>query len=59
VTGKIAAVPRCRVYEVGIRIWATYEQGKKIGWRDGVRAAWCIWKYRPGKLTRRGLQPTE
>jgi glycosyltransferase involved in cell wall biosynthesis len=47
VTGKIAALPGCRVYEVGISYAGrTYEEGKKIGWRDGVRAAWCIWKYR-------------
>ena len=48
VTGKIAAIPGCRIYEVGISYSGrTYEQGKKIGWRDGVRAGWCIWKYRP------------
>jgi glycosyltransferase involved in cell wall biosynthesis len=47
VTGKIAAL-RCRVYEVGISYSGrTYEEGKKIGWRDGVRAVWCIVKYRP------------
>ena len=48
VTGKIAAIRGCRIYEVGISYFGrTYEEGKKIGWRDGVRAAWCIWKYRP------------
>ena len=47
VTAKIAAM-RCRVYEVGISYSGrTYEEGKKIGWRDGVRAFWCIIKYRP------------
>ena len=47
VTGKIAAMG-CRVYEVGISYAGrTYEEGKKIGWRDGVRAIWCIIKYRP------------
>ena len=55
VTGKIAAIRGCRIYEVGISYFGrTYEEGKKIGWRDGVRAAWCIWKYRPARLRRRG-----
>ena len=46
VTAKIAK-RRCRVYEVGISYSGrTYEEGKKIGWRDGVRAIWCILKYR-------------
>ena len=36
----------CRVYEVGISYHGrTYEEGKKIGWRDGLRAIWCILKY--------------
>ena len=53
ITGKIAAIPGCRIFEVGISYSGrTYEQGKKIGWRDGVRAAWCIWKYRPGRVAR-------
>ncbi|HET9409276.1 MAG TPA: glycosyltransferase family 2 protein [Candidatus Sulfotelmatobacter sp.] len=35
-----------RVYEVGISYWGrTYEEGKKIGWKDGVRALWCLVKY--------------
>jgi hypothetical protein len=35
-----------RIYEVGISYWGrTYEEGKKIGWKDGVRAAWCLLKY--------------
>jgi glycosyltransferase involved in cell wall biosynthesis len=47
ITGKIAE-RRCRVYEVGISYSGrTYEEGKKIGWRDGFRAIWCIVKYRP------------
>jgi glycosyltransferase involved in cell wall biosynthesis len=47
VTAKIAE-RRCRVYEVGISYSGrTYEEGKKIGWRDGFRAIWCIVKYRP------------
>ena len=48
VTAKIAA-RRCRVYEVGISYSGrTYEEGKKIGWRDGFRAIWCIVKYSRG-----------
>jgi glycosyltransferase involved in cell wall biosynthesis len=48
ITAKVAAM-RCRVYEVGISYSGrTYEEGKKIGWRDGVRALWCIVKYRRG-----------
>lgn len=35
-----------RIYEVGISYWGrTYEEGKKIGWRDGIRALWCLLKY--------------
>jgi glycosyltransferase involved in cell wall biosynthesis len=35
-----------RIYEVGISYWGrTYEEGKKIGWRDGLRAVWCLLKY--------------
>jgi glycosyltransferase involved in cell wall biosynthesis len=35
-----------RIYEVGISYWGrTYEEGKKIGWKDGVRAVWCLLKY--------------
>ena len=45
VTAKIAKM-RLRIYEVGISYSGrTYEQGKKIGWKDGVRAVWCILKY--------------
>jgi glycosyltransferase involved in cell wall biosynthesis len=55
VTGKIAAIPGIRIFEVGISYSGrTYEQGKKIGWRDGVRAGWCIWKYRPSRMRRLG-----
>jgi glycosyltransferase involved in cell wall biosynthesis len=50
VTAKVAAA-RCRVYEVGISYSGrTYEEGKKIGWRDGLRAVWCIVKYRPRRV---------
>ncbi|HUO26872.1 MAG TPA: glycosyltransferase family 2 protein [Candidatus Aquilonibacter sp.] len=35
-----------RLYEVGISYWGrTYQEGKKIGWKDGVRALWCLLKY--------------
>jgi glycosyltransferase involved in cell wall biosynthesis len=45
ITAKIAKM-RCRVYEVGISYYGrTYEQGKKVGWKDGMRAIYCIVKY--------------
>ncbi len=45
VTAKIARLG-CRVYEVGISYTGrTYEEGKKIHWKDGLRALWCIFKY--------------
>ncbi len=45
ITAKIAKT-KCRVYEVGISYYGrTYDEGKKIGWRDGVRAIICILKY--------------
>lgn len=46
VTAKISRVPNVRIYEVGISYYGrTYEEGKKIGWKDGFRAIWCILKY--------------
>ncbi len=46
VTAKISRVPKIRIYEVGISYYGrTYEEGKKIGWKDGVRAIYCILKY--------------
>lgn len=46
VTAKIARVPGIRIYEVGISYYGrTYEEGKKIGWKDGFRAIYCIIKY--------------
>ncbi len=46
VTAKIARIPGIRIYEVGISYYGrTYEEGKKINWRDGLRALWCILKY--------------
>lgn len=48
ITAKVARL-KCRVYEVGISYHGrTYEEGKKIGWKDGVRAIWCILKYNLG-----------
>jgi glycosyltransferase involved in cell wall biosynthesis len=45
ITVKIAK-RRLRIYEVGISYWGrTYEEGKKIGWKDGFRALWCLIKY--------------
>ena len=46
VTIKLSRLPRLRIYEVGISYYGrTYEDGKKIGWKDGVRAIYCILKY--------------
>jgi glycosyltransferase involved in cell wall biosynthesis len=46
VTAKIAMVPGVRIYEVGISYYGrTYAEGKKIGWRDGFRTIYCIFKY--------------
>ncbi len=45
ITAKIAKT-KCRIYEVGISYYGrTYEEGKKVGWKDGVRACYCIIKY--------------
>jgi glycosyltransferase involved in cell wall biosynthesis len=46
VTAKISRFPGIRIYEVGISYYGrTYEEGKKIGAKDGFRAIWCILKY--------------
>jgi glycosyltransferase involved in cell wall biosynthesis len=46
-TAKLAKIKRIRIYEVGISYYGrTYEEGKKIGWKDGFRAIYCIFKYR-------------
>lgn len=51
VTAKIARIPKIRIYEVGISYYGrTYEEGKKIGWKDGFRAIYCILKYGLFKL---------
>jgi glycosyltransferase involved in cell wall biosynthesis len=45
ITAKVAKM-ECRIYEVGISYYGrTYKEGKKIGWKDGVRAIFCILKY--------------
>jgi glycosyltransferase involved in cell wall biosynthesis len=45
ITAKVAKL-HCAVYEVGISYAGrTYAEGKKVGWRDGLRAVWCILKY--------------
>ena len=45
ITAKLAKM-KCRIYEVGISYYGrTYDEGKKIGWKDGVRAVYCILKY--------------
>ena len=45
-TAKLSRVSKIRIYEVGISYYGrTYEEGKKIGWRDGFRAIYCILKY--------------
>ena len=52
ITAKVAA-GGWRVYEVGISYdGRTYAEGKKIGWRDGVRALYCIVRYSAGPLRR-------
>ena len=46
VTAKVSRVDNIRIYEVGISYYGrTYPEGKKIGWRDGIRAVYCILKY--------------
>jgi glycosyltransferase involved in cell wall biosynthesis len=46
VTAKIAKIPKIRIYEVGVSYYGrTYEEGKKINWKDGFRALYCIVRY--------------
>jgi glycosyltransferase involved in cell wall biosynthesis len=46
ITAKVAGLPNCRIFEVGISYYGrTYAEGKKIGWRDGFRAIYAIVKY--------------
>ena len=58
ITAKVAA-GRWRVYEVGISYSGrTYDEGKKIGWKDGIRAIYCIVNYSPiGRRLRRAPRP--
>lgn len=45
-TAKISRIPGVRIYEVGISYYGrTYDEGKKINWKDGFRAIWCVLKY--------------
>lgn len=47
ITAKLAKIPKIKIYEVGISYYGrTYEEGKKIGWKDGFRAIYCILKYK-------------
>lgn len=46
ITARIAKIPDIKIYEVGISYWGrTYKEGKKIGWKDGVRTIWEILKF--------------
>jgi glycosyltransferase involved in cell wall biosynthesis len=46
VTAKISRIKKVRIYEVGISYYGrTYAEGKKINWKDGVKAIWCIFRY--------------
>jgi hypothetical protein len=46
VTAKISRIKKIRIYEVGISYYGrTYDEGKKINWKDGVHAVFCIIKY--------------
>ncbi|MFA7273642.1 MAG: glycosyltransferase family 2 protein [Crocinitomicaceae bacterium] len=50
ITAKLARMKKIRIYEVGISYYGrTYEEGKKIGWKDGFRAIYCIFKYKFSK----------
>ena len=55
-TAKVSALG-CRVYEVPIRYDGRgYEEGKKIGWKDGVEALWCIVRFGPARRGLKGLR---
>lgn len=46
ITAKIAKIPKIRIYEVGISYYGrTFEEGKKINWKDGFKAIYCIFRY--------------
>ena len=59
VTAKISRIPKIRIYEVGISYYGrTYEEGKKINWKDGFRALYCIARYNLfGKKEVQRLEP--
>ncbi len=45
-TAKISRIRNIRIYEIGISYYGrTYDEGKKINWKDGFRAIWCVLKY--------------
>ena len=47
VTARVARIPKVRIYEVGISYYGrTYREGKKINWKDGLKAVYCIVRYR-------------
>ena len=46
ITAKLARIKGVKIYEIGISYYGrTYDEGKKIGWKDGFRAIYCIIKY--------------
>ncbi|UOG41039.1 glycosyltransferase family 2 protein [Leptospira noguchii] len=46
ITAKVSKIPDVRIFEVGISYYGrTYAEGKKIGWKDGFRAIYCILRY--------------
>jgi glycosyltransferase involved in cell wall biosynthesis len=46
ITAKLAKLPNIRLYEVGISYYGrTYDEGKKINWKDGLRALYCVLRY--------------
>lgn len=47
ITARILSIPGLRIYEVPIAYYGrTFEEGKKITWRDGLRAVWALWRFR-------------
>ena len=53
VTARICRIPGIRIYEIGISYYGrTYKEGKKVNWKDGFHAIWCILRY--NLFTRRG-----
>ena len=56
ITVKVAR-RHLRIYEVGISYWGrTYEEGKKIGWKDSIRALYCLLKYSSKNPNKRRFQ---